>query len=404
MRPASLCLLGACLAGTLPLAIAQPAAEGPRVHGDGMPAPITLAPRPDARRIEAPVQRLPQALEAGPLRPDAPANLERQSQAGPTLAPPAHSAPIRELAQLRRTAEPRSGFGSSRAAADAAWTLGLLHLHGGLLPASPALAQTWFQRAAPQGRQPLVQAGLAWCLIDGCQGPPDPAGAQQAIERLRARDAGRALYLEWLLRTRLQPMGSMGEARAQAAPAGDTLPWISLLRRAAAAGDAQARLELGIDAAQRGQIAEARRYFQAAAARSPAAAANLRALAPATAILPSVPDEANAASLFARARQFHRGEGVPANYAEAIRLYRLAASQGSVQAQRMLALIAARPNPDGSLNVAWMAQLSQLDTRTAWAILAPLQRTPWMQRDATPLYDLLPPLWQRRMNAARARG
>ncbi len=388
--------LGAWMAVIGAPAAAQSGAPQMSLHAP-MGAPITMPP-PSAVAIEPTVRPVAPALEAGPLRPHEPMRLDRSVPAGPALPQAERLAPALELAQLRRAAEPRSGFGSTRAAADAAWTLGLLHLHGGVMPPSAALAQTWFQRATPQGRQPLAYAGLAWCLIDGCQGPPDPAGARQAIDRLRVREPARALYLEWLLNTRLRPFGLVPDATGTPH---DTLPLAPLLRRAAAGGDAQARLELGIDAFNRGDLPAARRYFQGAAARSPAAAANLRWLAQRVAAPGPAHNSSEVGQLLARAQQFHRGDGVPANYAEAMRLYRLAAAQGSAPARRMVELIASRPAPGGSINIAWMAQLSQLDTRSSLPQMDARHVAPLMQRDATPLYDLVPPSWQRRMSAAR---
>lgn len=132
-------------------------AQAPAIQ---MPSP-SAPPSPDAN---------PQALPAAPqidprAAPSAPA-LPTARSGAPRLDP----ALQRELIALRRAAEPRSGFGSTQAAANAAWTLGLIELHAGLAPGSPAQAQVWFERAARYGRQPLAYAGLAWCAIDGCGG------------------------------------------------------------------------------------------------------------------------------------------------------------------------------------------------------------------------------------------
>jgi TPR repeat protein len=343
-------------------------------------------------------RRTPPSPEAGPLRPADPARLARSGPTGPELPAAERSAAARELAQLRRAAEPRKGFGSTRAAADAAWVLGLLDLHGGVVPLAPSRAQTWFERATRYGRQPLAYAGLAWCAIDGCQGPPNPAVARQAIDKLRPRYPARALYLEWVLNMRLQPLSGPTQ-RDMPGVSSNTLPMAHLLHKAAADGDTQARVELGIDAVSRGDLKAARQYFQQAAPRSPAAAANLKLMeqrrtTPAR-------DDSDAGQLVARARRLHRGDGVPANYAEALRLYREAAAKGSAEARRMVELIASRPLPDGSINIAWMMQLAQLDTSTSLPQLDTRQVTNLMQRDATPLYDLLPEAWRRRVSAAR---
>lgn len=55
-----------------------------------------------------------------------------------------------------------------------------------------------------------------------------------------------------------------------------------------------------------------------------------------------------------QAQRYHRLDQQPANFVKAIRLYRLAQNQGSEQARKMLELIFSRPDPDGSVDVAWM--------------------------------------------------
>lgn len=159
------------------------AATGPAAT-PGLPQPADPCPDGDLRAAEPAVTPPPAALVHGRLDP----------------------ALRRELASLRRAARPNSGYGTTAAAAHAAWTLGLIELHGGLAPDSPALAQTWFERAARLGREPLAYAGLAWCAIEGCGGPPDPSAALQAINQLQRHDRGRALYLKWLLDNRSRPL------------------------------------------------------------------------------------------------------------------------------------------------------------------------------------------------------
>ncbi|MDO5623567.1 MAG: hypothetical protein Q4G71_02645 [Pseudomonadota bacterium] len=330
------------------------------------------------------------------LRPDGPNAGPASGAPGPQMPTAVTPAQRAALTALRRAAEPASGFGSTNAAANAAWTLGLIELHGGVVPRSPSQAQTWFERATRLGRQPLAQAGLAWCYIEGCKGPPDPAAARQAIAQLRPRYPGRALYLDWVLTSRLQPL-TVGAPDAQGVT-GFELPMRGMLLRAAAEGDVQARIELGLEALARGDLKGARDYFQAAAPRSAAAAANLQLLERRTA-RPASPAAApgDAAALLAQARRFHRGEGVPVNYAEALRLYRAAADKGSAEARRMLALITSRPQPDGSVNIGWMAELAQLDMSSSLPQIDVRGLVPLMSRDPTPLFDLVPENWQREL-------
>ncbi len=56
--------------------------------------------------------------------------------------------------------------------------------------------------------------------------------------------------------------------------------------------------------------------------------------------------------------RFHRGEGIPVNYGDAIRYYERSAAAGNPAAKRMLLLITSRPSATGTLNVAWMQELA----------------------------------------------
>lgn len=306
----------------------------------------------------------------------------------------------KELLRLQAQAETVRGSSSAVQAAQAAWLLGLIYLHGAGVRLDATQAQMWFERAARSGREPWAYAGLAWCLIDGCTGPPVPAAAASAIAQLRPQHPARADYLAWVLASRFAPNGAPGvqDIRSrQAAPVAD----LSLLQRSAAAGDAQALVELGMLAMAQKNLNQAEEYFRRAAPQSPAAKANLQELisrSETQALSPKHAESPNASAneALAMARKYHRGEGVPANFAEAIRFYRLAEARGSVDARRMLALIYSRPQPDGSLNLGWMQQLAHVDPHTPIPSVEP-QGGQMLQRDPTPLYDLLPTFWRRQM-------
>lgn len=108
-----------------------------------------------------------------------------------------------------------------------------------------------------------------------------------------------------------------------------------------------------------------------------------------------------AEALLAAARRSHRGEGVPANYVEAIRLYQLAKLRGSVEAQKMLALIYSRPSTTGELDVAWMQQLAYLDLSGDTPRPASPTASRSLQREPSPLVDLLPTAWRERIAPLR---
>ena len=367
------------------------------------------APPPAQERLEPAPTELPR-LDAAPTT--APAVAPRPLRDQPRIvSPPINRDSIapregasavavdRELRRLTRAAEAPRAVGSTVASAQAAWTLGLIYLHGAGVRRDPALAQRWFEQAARYGRQPLAFAGLAWCALDGCTGPPDAAAAARAIEALRPRYPARADFLQWVLLKRQTPLqiAKPGANQDQVLE----LPQRQLLERAAAAGDMHANIELGMDAVSREQFEQAAQYFRRAAPHSLAARQNLEQLAlrgsspiqpPASPTLSPA-----AAEALASARKYHRGQGVPAHFVEAIRYYQLAAARGSVEAQRMLALISSRPMPGGGFNPAWMQQLAYVDVATVIPTVGVLGTTHLLHREPTPVFDLLPPFWRSQM-------
>ncbi len=280
-----------------------------------------------------------------------------------------------------------------RQQATASWTLGLLYLHGIGVAYNPAEAARWFERARKLG-EPMAAAGLAWCEIEGCQGTPNPAAARRWILQLRGVDLPRSLYLQWLVTTRLAPLhAATPDLRGE--PARSSTGDRRLLLGAAQGGNIHARLELGFESVAENRLNDALQQFRAAAPRSPAAAANAALL---TERLHNVSDPrllATAKENFARAQRNHRGEGQPANFVEAIRLYRLAQSQGSGEARRMLELIFSRPGPDGQVDVQWMQQLAYVNlSRDGMALDSTTVRRS-LRREPTAVSDLLPPHWRK---------
>ncbi|WP_377615026.1 tetratricopeptide repeat protein [Ottowia flava] len=368
----------------------------------GAPSRIAL-PEPAAERATpalppleaAPVARDPihprppgdtPRIEAAPLVSELPGTRDIRAQAV-----------ARELRQLQRAANPSGSgrYGATARSAQAAWLLGLIHLHGAGVRRDPSSAQLWFQRAASNGREPWADAGLAWCAIDGCVGPAQPLVADRSIAQLRASHAARADYLGWLLAQRQTPLqvGPPGPDGMEA-----PRPGMGLLQRAAADGDVQALTELGMLAVGRGQLEQAVGYFRRAAPHSDAAAYNLRevqARLADQALKPErVPPSPSASEALEAARRYHRGVGVPMNYAEAIRLYRLAETRGSLEARRMLQLIYAQPDPLGGINLAWMRQLAFVDTASSLPVVGTVLNAHTLQREATPLFDLMPRFWR----------
>ena len=305
----------------------------------------------------------------------------------------------RALAQLRSRAEGKSG--SPAAQREAQWVMGLLALHGIAMAQDGPQARQWFERAQRAGHT-LASAGLAWCQIDGCGQPPNPPAARPWIAQLAKVDAPRAQYLQWLLAQRMAPLSADGQETAGDAPAAAT-PDLALLQRAAQSGSPGAQLELGLALIAQNQPEAALRQFRDASPRSANAMANAQLLGErmqssgqgsGQISVERIEPPATAQQQWQLAQRYHRGEGVPANYTEAMRLYQQAAASGHRAARRMLELIYSRPAPGGNVDIAWMQQLSRIDPLTLQPI-ALAGPAPY-RHDPTPLFDLLPAPWRPR--------
>ena len=325
-------------------------------------------------------------------------------KSGPELRNEANNAlslaQIQELEQLKQIANSSVQSGTANVvAARAAWVLGLMYLHGTGVRTDVVQAHQWFEQAYAKGER-MASAGLAWCALQGCISMPNVQSAKKWIDVLRTVDPARARYLEWLSKTRLAPLPVLSAEKGN--PQSGMLAHRQLLVSAANSGDVNAQIELGLESAALNRYDKALQYFDAAAPRSLVAADNLaivkeqlimKRAKTGEEIKPPVPSH-NAEALFIEARRYHRGEGIPVNYNEAIRLYRMAQTAGSLQAQRMLNLIYARTSPDGQLDMGWMRQLSDADVSGPTPLMGQSAGPKLLHREPTPLYDLLPKLWK----------
>jgi TPR repeat protein len=213
------------------------------------------------------------------------------------------------LEQLRaESRQPRGGEATLR--------LGLLYLHGLRVPQDARNAQALFERSLAQGER-RAAAALAWCVMDGCVRSADSMGALGVIGRYRNAAPGRMDYLEWLALGRQMPSEARERQRAQ------------LLDRALRARDLHAQNERGIQLFEEERFAEAAELFRLATQQgSQAANRNLELVRArlsdleAREALAKAGTPADAERLFGRAQAAHRGLGRPANYAEALALYR----------------------------------------------------------------------------------
>jgi TPR repeat protein len=288
------------------------------------------------------------------------------------------------------------------AAAEAAWWLGLIYLHGAGTSLDPVQAQQWFSKAQRLGH-PMAAAGLALCAIEGCSGAPSMAEARTWIAELRRTSTPRALYLEWLVESHTAPLTLKTPTEPGTSMLVE-LPARELLIRAATLDDPQARIELGLDFAAAQKWQAALEQFRAAAPRSGTADANAASVRDILSLKKAAPVATARwhATLLAAKRQ-HRSASGPANYQEALRLYQQAEAEGSVEATRMLALIFSRPAATGDIDIAWMRQLAYIDLATSTPTLGSPTSVRLLKRDPTPLFDLMPRIWRERFAGATPR-
>lgn len=370
------------------LTLVTPVQAGTQVAPNESPdigAPIELSPWPSSDMALDPI-------EPQPLQRVDPQDLDTASDLA-ALTRIADSPAVR--AQLKSKRRPRNSAYLS--AGNAAWTLGLIYLHGAGVPQDLSQAHLWFERALALGTRQAL-AGMAWCAIEGCAGLPEPSKADQWIRPLRAINRPLALYLQWLALDRLRPLHT-ATPDLQNNDLEPPLIAPQLLISAARAGNIHALIELGLNAVAKQQPDKALKYFQQAAGDSAIAAANAAIVAQGEQPRNDPRSDASkvAAELLSQAQRFHRGSGVSVNYSEAIRLYRMADAKGSKEAGRMLALIYSRPLVGGNVDFAWFSQLSELDLTQSTPGLRIKTAPRQLQRERTPLIDLLPEKWRARI-------
>lgn len=333
-----------------------------------------------------------QAIDSGPQK------LPAQALSGSVRTPEQEVEWVRLTRLAGVTCSTDTGVGSThRPRAQAAWLIGLLYLHGTGIQADPALARQCFMQAWNQG-EPLASAGLVWCAIEGCGQPPQPGPARLWLQRLEPVAPARALYLRWWLTNMLAPLPPLQDGQNPVAAVSLHPEW---LEQAALRGDTQARIEMGLLQASLLKWSDALKWFDLAAESSATASFNAQRVRQQlqhqedAMRLGSDMAQADPEVLYRQARRYHQGDGIPANYAQALMLYQLAAARSSGPAQTMLNLIYSRPSPLGGVDIAWMQQLAEADvtgTQVRWS------RTPaprGLVRDPTALFDYLPELWRR---------
>ena len=265
---------------------------------------------------------------------------------------------------------------------------GLDYYQNAGVPMAPALArQRWKQAAETGDARAMVAYG--WLLANGIGGLRDVEQAREWITEARVAGLARATFVASLLEGRI----SGAKKRVES---------MQLLEQAARDGDPLATNNLGVALELEGNLTGARGLYEAAALQGNATAReNLERLhrlaRPVDGInlsrLRLQADDGDTDAMLQLAQRYHRGEGVPQDYAQAILYYRRAADGGSVRAREFIALIFSRAPRDKSqlYDPAWMRELAarinlQSDRRPGGAGVAQNDRP---RRNEDPMDGLL---------------
>ncbi len=262
------------------------------------------------------------------------------------------------------------------------------------------------QDLAADEQDPRASVAMAWALWRGLGTAPNDKAALHALRLGVERRWPRALYLAWWLQRDTAP--ALGHP-AVPSP-------VEALREAAAAGDALALNAMGVHTALRdGQnqspSAVAAAWFaRAAQAGSAAARVNLQSAQrmltksgnDARETITALTQRANQrdpVAMFELAQRYHRGQGLPQNLGEALRLYGVASYLGHAPARAMMDLWArelqlqpGRSAPDEmrrriQADARALQRLARVDVSSAgWVTAAPSAGL-WIYDD-DPLLDL----------------
>ena len=256
-------------------------------------------------------------------------------------------------------AAPRAPAAADAPAADdateAALRAGLEYYRNAGAPMAPALArQRWKQAAEAGDARGMVAYG--WLLANGIGGLRDVEQAREWIGEARVAGLARATFVSSLLEGRIPGAKKRVES-------------LQMLEQAARDGDMLAANNLGVALELEGNLTGARSLYETAAmAGNTTAQGNLERLRrlsrPADGLnlsrLRLQADDGDTDAMLQLAQRYHRGEGVPQDFAQAIQFYRRAADGGSVRAREFISLIFSRPPKDRSqvYDAAWMRELA----------------------------------------------
>lgn len=224
-------------------------------------------------------------------------------------------------------------------------------------PRNPTEALRLLELAAERG-DPRARIASAYLASEALGTERDLPRARTVLDDARRAGSARAAYLRALVEE-AGPVAKDRDARVRA-----------LLQEAAAAGDALAQNQLGTEYERLGQPGTARLWYQEAIRNGSAAARdNARRLEARLTrqkvrrpmkSLEADAQAGDAAAAFELAQRHHRGDGVAANYAEALRWYREAAMREHAQARQMLGLIYSDAAMAAGINAEWMRRVAMM--------------------------------------------
>ena len=274
---------------------------------------------------------------------------------------------------------------SQQGNAEAALKLGFKHYSSKKKPQNYGEAYRQFKIAADSGDGRGILA-VGYCLIDGLGVTRNPQLARNYLTQAKNLGYARASYLLSLLEK------SIGTPQAK-------LKIQRHIQDAVAGNDAVAANALANEYLALGETSTARLWYERAMdLGSRAAGRNLERISQASQQqgrvkgsiekLKQASVKGDADSSYILAVRYHRGLGVPVDFGQALRYYRLATQQGNASAAQMLSLILSRSTPAQPINAAWMQELSRTMSTPAIAVDTPGTMTPVVGLD-DPLEGLM---------------
>jgi TPR repeat protein len=224
----------------------------------------------------------------------------------------------------------------------------------GRQPQNMASARKWFNLAADADDARALM-GLGYLISLSYGGTRDLGEGKELLQRAALRGLPRATYILSVLEAKVPGSRKRAEARR-------------LLTLAAQAGDYVAQNALGIEYELDGDVRNARIWYTAAVAGgSTVAQGNFVRLENATrsgkrAQFDRLRDgvaDGDPSLVYELAVRYHKGDGVPRDLNEALRLYRQAAGLGHRGAEEILSLILSKPATETgqSFSPAWMIEV-----------------------------------------------